>query len=58
MIQTITTAVLLFAAYLLGTLSLFNYKNRMNSYFVKAYLVSSTISGALTFFFMRLFIAA
>ncbi|WP_170134447.1 hypothetical protein [Echinicola strongylocentroti] len=56
MIQTIATVILLFSAYLLATLSFFTYHGKMKTFFVKAYLVSGTVAGALTFFFMRLFI--
>ncbi|AGA76955.1 hypothetical protein [Echinicola vietnamensis] len=56
MIQTIASAFLLFSAYALATLSFFKYPGRMKSFFVKAYLVSGTVAGALTFFFMQLFV--
>ncbi|MBD8488382.1 hypothetical protein IFO69_06445 [Echinicola sp. CAU 1574] len=56
MIQTIATALLLFSAYTLGTLSVFPYQRKMKTFFVRAYLVSGTVAGALTFCFMYFFI--
>jgi len=57
MIQTIATAFLIFTAYSLGVLSFLSYQGRVKQVMIKAILVSGTIAGALTFFFMHFFIS-
>ncbi|QDH78066.1 hypothetical protein FKX85_03045 [Echinicola soli] len=56
MIQTIASAFLLFTAYSLATLSFFKYHGQVKAFFIKAFLVSGTVAGALTFFYMQLFV--
>lgn len=56
MLQTFATAFLLFSAYLLGTLSVFPYTKKRRPVFVKAYVISGTVAGTLTFFLMQFFI--